>query len=318
MNWVWGSAFDQLWRLPAFTWVTLAVTAVFALILLISLFHSEKSVANGGLAVVTFLAIGIAAVATQRSVGAGGAGDTADIRIPQSTASLAALACLDGLAGDVVETACEKALFGAAESSAAAVSYTAAQITRLTGFGDSADADNNMTPELSALRRAMERDRYGLVAHVLTVRDGCTASDCLFFRSLTNHNRVAANMTDRSYQGLIERYSLVWSNPTNNGNAVAGSLPPSAPSGKPMSGDFPSSSSIPAVSIMTPELSGPPASAVPALSQKQVPASPSAQLASPRTGSTPPPAPKKPVPKRNAAAPVPVPVQLAPPPQSDD
>ena len=34
-----------------------------------------------------------------------------------------------------------------------------------------------MTPELQALRRAVERDRYGLMAYVLVVRDHCTPSD---------------------------------------------------------------------------------------------------------------------------------------------
>ena len=31
-----------------------------------------------------------------------------------------------------------------------------------------------LTPELQALRRAVERDRYGLMAYVLMARDHCT------------------------------------------------------------------------------------------------------------------------------------------------
>ena len=70
--------------------------------------------------------------------------------------------------------ACEKALFGSAEAAAAAVSYAASQLTRLTAFGES-PAANRLTPELQALRRAVERDRYGLMAYVLVARDRCTA-----------------------------------------------------------------------------------------------------------------------------------------------
>ena len=77
------------------------------------------------------------------------------------------MSCIDDLAGDTVLTACEKTLFGSAESTAAAMSYAASQITRLVASGDVATADRNLTPELQALRRAVERDRYGLMAYVL-------------------------------------------------------------------------------------------------------------------------------------------------------
>ena len=63
-------------------------------------------------------------------------------------------------------------------STAAAVAYAAAKITRLTSFGDIATAERNTTSELQALRRAVERDRYGLMAYVLVARDHCTASAC--------------------------------------------------------------------------------------------------------------------------------------------
>ena len=49
-----------------------------------------------------------------------------------------ALACLDAMAGDVVEDACEKALFASPEAAAAAVSYVAAQLSLLASAGDHA------------------------------------------------------------------------------------------------------------------------------------------------------------------------------------
>ncbi len=97
------------------------------------------------------------------------------------------LSCIDELAGDAVLAACEKALFGSAESVAAAVAYAASQITLLTSLGDVATANKGAGSDLLALRRAVERDRYGLMAYVLTVRDRCTPSACRAFRSLTEH-----------------------------------------------------------------------------------------------------------------------------------
>ncbi|TMK48840.1 MAG: hypothetical protein E6G70_10200, partial [Alphaproteobacteria bacterium] len=193
MNWAWALSLDQLWRLPTFPmWITLAAGGFFGIIVLITLLRAEKSVANGALTLITLLAVGIAVAATMRGYGPAGRGGSGEIRsTPQLTAALPALSCIDDLAGDTVLSACEKALFGSAESVAAAVSYTAFQITRLTASGEAAVADRSMTPELQALRRAMERDRYGLVAQVLVVRDRCTPTQCAAFRSLTDQHQIA-------------------------------------------------------------------------------------------------------------------------------
>ena len=172
MNWAWVTSLEQIWRSPTFPmWLTLAVAGFFGLIVIITLLRAEKSVANGALAVITLLAVGIAAAATIRGFDSGSPGMTAESRsLPPIIAALPALSCVDDLAGEAVLAACEKALFGSAESAAAALSYAAMQITRLTAFSDVAAANKNMTPELKALRRAIERDRYGLMAYALAVR----------------------------------------------------------------------------------------------------------------------------------------------------
>ena len=257
MNWDWASL-DQVWRSPAFpTWLTIAAAGFFGIILLITLLRAERSVANGALTVITLLAIGIAVAATYRGFGTGDAsGSVAETQSPpQVSAALPALSCIDDLAGETVLTACEKALFGSAEAAAAAVSYAASRLTRLTALRDIAAANRNMTPELQALRRSVERDRYGLVAHVLLTRDHCTPADCAAFGSLTDHNQIVANMDERTYDGLITRYAPLWNAPPA-GPATAGlvaALPPSMPTGRPTNADFPSAASTPPVSIMNPE-----------------------------------------------------------------
>ena len=132
--------------------------------------------------------------------------------------ALPALSCIDDLAGETVLTACEKSLFGSPESAATALSYASSQITRLTGFGDVAAANKNLTPELQMLRRAVERDRYGLMAYVLAVRDHCTPSECAAFQSLTDNHQIVANMDERVYDGLISRYAPTWNAPPTPGS----------------------------------------------------------------------------------------------------
>src|SRR5471032_2984517 len=137
MNWAWATSLDQIWRSPTFPmWLTLAAAGFFGIIILITLLRAEKSVANGALTVITLLSIAVAAAATIRGFGPGGqtASGEPSSSLQTMNVALPALACVDDLAGDAVLNACEKALFGSAESSAAAVSYATSQITRLTAF----------------------------------------------------------------------------------------------------------------------------------------------------------------------------------------
>jgi hypothetical protein len=254
----WPVSLDQLWSSPASPmWLTLAAAAFFGIIVLITLVRAERSVANGALTVITLLAVGIAVTSTMRDFDAAsrsGAGDTRTNAQPMI--ALPALACIDDLAGDLVLSNCEKTLYGSAESTAAAVSYAAAMITRLTASGDVASANRTMTPDLLALRRAVERDRYGLMGYVLLTRDRCTPSDCAAFRAVTDRQQLANNMEGRTYEGLVTRYASQWNAPPQQVPQPAGllaGLAPSAPTGKPTNADFPSAASTPPVSIMTPE-----------------------------------------------------------------
>jgi hypothetical protein len=261
MNWAWGTSLDEVGHSPGFPmWLTLAVAGFFGFIVLFTLLRADKSVANGALAVMSLLAIGIAWSATTRGSAPVAGADAAPQPQSQSpvqvTAALPALSCVDDIAGETVLAACEKTLFGSAESAAAAVSYAASRLTRLTALGDVAAANRNMTPELEALRHSIERDRYGLAAYVLLARDHCTPSDCAAFRALTDHSRIVANMDERVYDGLITRYAASWNAPAPVVGAVAALpslLPSSMPTGRPTNAEFPSAASTPAVSIMNPE-----------------------------------------------------------------
>lgn len=263
MDLAWTNAFDQLWRSPTFPmWLTLAAAALVAIIFLVIVLRADRSIANGALAVMTLLAVAVAVAATVRGFGGDAGGSAASRASFGGTASIPALSCVDDLAGDSVEVACEKILFGSPDHVAAAVSYAAARLDRLTALGDVAAASHAMTPEFLALRRAVERDRYGLTAYVLVARDGCTAAMCPAYRSLTDRRQIAANIEGRVYDGLVTRYTPAWSNvaavpesgsATPANSAAATAEPPSVPTGKPTDADFPSSASIPPVSIMTSE-----------------------------------------------------------------
>ena len=320
MNWAWASSLDQIWRLPPFPmWMTLAAAGFFGLILLVTLLRAERSVANGALTVISLLAIAIALAATVRVDGP--AGPTEARAQAAVTASLPALSCLDDLAGDAVAIGCEKALFGAPDAAAAAVSTTAARIDRLMALGDAATAEKSLTLDVKVLRKSLERDRYGLVAQVLVTRDGCTRFDCAAFRSLTDQQQVAANMDSHLYDTLVARYAPTWNAPATAqslpATAALAGLPPSMPTGKPTNAEFPSASSTPPVSIMNPEpptRQAAPAANAAAAPAARAPAAASAQAAAP-AAKKPAPAPKA---ARAPAAPVPLAPPAAAPPAADN
>lgn len=326
MNWAWTTSLDQIWRSPDLPiWLTLAAAGFFGIIVLITLLRAERSVANGALTVITLLAIGVAVAATIRGFGPPGASAAAagSQSPPEMVATVPALSCIDDMASEPVLLACEKTLFGSPEVAAAAVSYAAARISRLTGFGDAATANQNATPDLLALRRAVEHDRYGLMAYVLLIRDHCTPAECPAFRSLTDRTQLSANMEEHVYDGLVSRYAPTWNAPPAIAAAPApamGALA-SMPTGRPTNAEFPSASSTPPVSIMTPEPGqGAPPARAPAATASTRPNSPTAPAAATASApassarsnlaatapAAPPPAKKPPKPRPSA------PVQIAP------
>jgi hypothetical protein len=300
----WASSLDQLWQTPGMA-SALALGAVlfFAIVLIVVAVRASKTVANVALVLIALTSTAVMVYLQFR----GGQGTDTPVVASQGARaplSIAALACLDGMAGDGVEAACERVLFSSPDMTAAAVSYTASQLSRLTP----ADAmtSKNQTVDGTTLRRTLERDRFGLVAQVLTIRDGCTPTACPIFKIFSDSSRVAANMNDRTYESTIGRYALSWAGagttpPSASSSApslAAASVPPAAnptTPARPSNIDFPSAASTPPVNIMIGEV---PSS----------PTLPAARTAAPASNPPPKQAPKKQV----AAKPKAAPVQLAP------
>jgi hypothetical protein len=167
------------------------------------------------------------------------------------------LTCLDALAGETVEAACEKALFMSPANVAAATSFVADRLELLGavlayGKRDTADIDRLLRPT----RLALEADRFGFLAHVLAVRDGCTSHNCEALALLHDPARVRANLDAQPYDRYVEHYADIWAKAPDG--AVADAVQPGAqPPHKTVNIDFPTAASIPPVSIMNPEPTGP-------------------------------------------------------------
>jgi hypothetical protein len=190
---------------------------------------------------------------------------TLEMRAAQLTAQVLApgspLACLDATGGESVEVACEKLLFAGPATVAAASSYTAARLTLLSDGAAHIKAGGNLDSIVPALRRALEADRFGFVAHTLAIRDGCTSSRCAALALLRDPERVRANLSAQTFDRYVDRYLPQWAQPeipvaevapSSTGTLVA-SQPPAGQKKVFIDADFPSAASIPAISIMNPE-----------------------------------------------------------------
>jgi hypothetical protein len=269
-------------------WAAGAVVALFAVFCVLAVSRAGRDGVSGGIALIALVLVGAVStwfllegtskqdIAAQRRALEARAG----VLARRATMPGSPLACLDAMAGDAVEGACERTLFATPEAMASAVSYVAAQINLFADVRDFVNRGNSaMEPLLASLRRAVETDRYGLVAHVLATRDGCTTDQCSALALMHDARRVNINLAQRTYDFYVTRHSAVWPAPAPGPTAnaapapaalagVPGVAPPpvgAAPVASPRPPGaggaelfFPSSDSIPPVNIMTAEPGGPP------------------------------------------------------------
>jgi len=210
-----------------------------------------------------------------------------EIRAQELTAHALApgspLACLDAVAGDSVDAACEKALFASPSTVAAASAYATARLELLTEMiayvqHGGAHIDGMLRP----LQRSLETDSFGFLAHALAVRDGCTSQNCQALDVLRDASRVRANLSGQTLERYLDRYAMAWAQtpytPVPVADAGAGQPAAAAQPGAPgqkkvvVNIDFPTAASIPPVSIMNPEPGmkpSPPAAAAPAAASKR-------------------------------------------------
>jgi hypothetical protein len=314
--------------LPA--WAAAAAIALFFVIAVFALMRSGAGIA-GAVLRVTFVLAGGAAVLLLLQQGALRERSAERRALDQRSADLAAravapgspLACLDAVAGDAVETACEKAVFATPASVASAVSYVTARLALLSDSVDYARrTGGGYESAVATLRLSIETDRYGIVAHVLSVRDSCTPLLCDSYVLLKDPDRVQANLRDRLFDRYVERYAADWARAPASGppvaegpaaNSYTTASTPSAAGGTtaavPLSPkyDFPSAASIPPVSIMNAEPAGPPETKpAPPNAPAAAPVPPKRTLHAPpraaaRTATPPPPQPIGPPPSVSAA-----------------
>jgi hypothetical protein len=194
------------------------------------------------------------------------------------------LGCLDQPLNEPLAAGCERVLFGSPENVAAAVAFVNARVSLLADGLDAAAraGDTSFDNLLNAVRGGLENDPFGVLAYVLLQQPNCQAEQCGALTLLRDPNKVRVHLQEKTFDTLVARYASNWGrsrpvadamNPAAPATASAAPPPvitssttPSTGTGTPASAkyDFPSSSSIPPVSIMSSEPAAPPPAATPA------------------------------------------------------
>jgi hypothetical protein len=180
-----------------------------------------------------------------------------------------ALSCLNGVSGEAVEAACEKTVFASPETVSAAVSYVSAELDLLIESAVfAARFDHAYLSQLAQLQGILQRDRFGIVAHVLTTR-GCTVEKCDAANLIGDPTHVLANLHEQVFEANVTKFATAWSHGAATAGAEAATGVAARAAAVSSQYDFPSATSIPPVNIMAPEpapRSAPAASGAPAAS----------------------------------------------------
>ena len=202
----------------------------------------------------------------------------------QALAPGSALACLETEAGSSIAKACEVGVFATPQALSAAVAFVGERLKLIEAAQALTAGQRDF---FAAERRAIERDRFGIAAHVLAQTYGCTVEKCAVFALLNDTRTLKADLAAQPFATLVARYEGVWDKPVDErvpvatlpgapaevkaqtvppvAEAVAKAEPP-ANASHPLDKKWtlPSSDSIPAVSIMTSEPTLPKGEAPPA------------------------------------------------------
>jgi hypothetical protein len=120
------------------------------------------------------------------------------------------LGCLNAAVTPVLDEACEKQIFAEPQRLASAVGMTAERIALLSDATNYATREPAFLDRFDHLRKSIEADPFGLVAHVFAVEHKCIPDSCTRFRLLKETDRIKANLTARKFDGLLAKYSPGW------------------------------------------------------------------------------------------------------------
>lgn len=136
--------------------------------------------------------------------------DRAAALLAQANQPGSVLSCLNAPSGTPLDEACERTIFAEPQRVASAVVITADSIALLYDATNYASREPAFLDRFEHLRRSLESDPYGLVAHVFASQHKCIPDSCTRYRILKDVDQIKANITARKFEGLLEKHKPSW------------------------------------------------------------------------------------------------------------
>ncbi len=136
------------------------------------------------------------------------------------------LGCLNGAVTYLLDEACEKQIFAEPGRLASAVGLTAERVALLADATNFAMREPAFLDRFEHLRKSIEADPFGLVAHVFAIENKCIPDSCTRFRFLKETGKVKANLSARKFEGLLAKYSPAWAQDRPPANTSAAPTTP--------------------------------------------------------------------------------------------
>ena len=180
------------------------------------------------------------------------------------------LGCLNVAITPMLDEACEKQIFAEPGRLASAVGMTAERMALLADATNFSQREPVFLDRFEHLRKSLESDPFGLVAHVFATEHKCIPDSCTRFRFLKDTDKIKANLTARKFDGLLAKYSPAWAQDRAPANTSAAPTPPPVTTSESKEKDQPpaNQTAVPPPTI-TQQPSSTPATVPPANAAKQ-------------------------------------------------
>lgn len=147
------------------------------------------------------------------------------VLLSQSQQPGSALACLNVAAAPALDEACERTIFAEPQRITAAISFTADRIALLNDATAFAAREPAFAERFEPLRKSLEADPYGIVAHVLASEHKCIPDSCARLRIFRDSDRIKDNLSKRTFDELLVKHRQSWArNPADEHTATVADI----------------------------------------------------------------------------------------------
>lgn len=136
--------------------------------------------------------------------------DRAAALLSQTSQPGSVLACLNVSVVPVLDEACERTIFAEPQRITSAIALTSERVALLNDAANYSVREPAFADRFEPLRKTLEADPYGIVAHVLASEYKCIPESCSRLRMFKESERIKANLTYRKFDDLLVRHKESW------------------------------------------------------------------------------------------------------------